>query len=571
MAESVAEALSRAVAAHQAGRLAEAEAGYRTVLARAPGQADALNLLGVLSAGRGDHAAAVGLYDRAIAALPKFADVYFNKANTLAALGDVAGAEAGLRTALKHNPRFADAWLNLGTLLAKAGQGEAAIEAYRSLIRCAEGDPRGHFNLGRCLIDQKRAAEALVPLKRALALDPNAYDAHLALGDAFADLGKRDDASVHLAHAARIKPEAPEPIVRMGTAASDDGDLAAALTLYDRAAQLSPKHYSARVNRGLARLARGEFTPGWADYAERHFDSDFKNKRSPRPIPAWKGQDLRGKSILVTGDQGLGDEILYAGMMPELVQRGAAVTLACASRLVRLFARSFPNAAVIPDSDIDPDTQFDFHSSLIDLGQWMRPDISRFPNRSRYLVADHGHADAFRRWCDERRRSGRLVIGCSWRSSNPDIGKQKSIQLLDWAGLFQVSAVDWINIQYGDWRPEIEAYHATMGALPFAVQGFDRDHDLDQLAAHLAALDLVITVSNTTAHLAAAFGVPTWIVAPTGKGALWYWFDRGGFTPWYSSVRVVRVARHQPRTEVIARLSAAVAAMVSSASGGPRE
>jgi tetratricopeptide (TPR) repeat protein len=564
MAEDVIEVLRRAVAAHQGGRLAEAEAGYRAVLKRQATQVDALNLLGVLLSDRGETAAAVALFDRALAAAPRFAAASFNKANALAGSGDTAGAEAAYRTALKLKPDDAAAWVNLGALLHRAGRLEDAIAALREATRLSPQDPRGHFNLGRCFIDHKRPAEAVAPLQVALALAPDDFNTHLALGDAYADLGDTDAARRHLSTAITLNPKSAQALSHLGTLLVECERHQDAVAAYNAAIAADPTFVSARVNRGMARLSLGELATGWSDYAHRKDDPSVKNKRAPKPITPWTGQDLAGQSILVSADQGLGDEILYAAMLPDLAARAGAVTFECSPRLLGLFARSYPEISVVPGAGtgkLKDFSQFAYGSSLIDIGQWLRPDMASFKSQRRRLKVDPQSAETFTTWSRAARASGRLVVGCSWSSANPEFGRFKSIPLARWAGLFATPGVDFVDLQYG----RSEEASSSDNPSVFHPVAFDRTIDFEALASHIAALDLVITVSNTTAHLSAALGVPTWILVPSAYGRLWYWFVEGRHSPWYPSARLFRLSSQQNDDALMAPVTSALGAMIKDA------
>jgi tetratricopeptide (TPR) repeat protein len=564
----VAQLLQAAVSAHRSGRVAEAAAGYRAVLARSPGQVDALNLLGVVAAGQGAWAEALGWYERAVAARPGYAPAHLNRGNALAALGDEAGAEAAYRQALKLQPDLADARLNLGALLHRTGRRAEAVAVFRALVRSHPRDPRGHFNLGRCLLEAKQPEKAHAALSKAARLAPADAAIRIALSDACAALGRPDAALDHIHAALKLEPNSAMAHTHHGSLLSEAGDHRGALAAYERALAANPAHLSAIVNRGLARLKLGELAGGWADYARRADDPHFRAKRPPKPIPRWSGEDLAGKAILVYGDQGLGDEILYAAMIPELVRKAGAVTLECEPRLVNLFARAFPAVAVKaapPPGAPQELSGFACHSSLIDLGQYLRASWAACPNRRAVLSADLPAVAIQRATLDRVLGPGIVRVGISWASANPTAGREKSIPLAEWAPILTQAGAAFVNLQYGDTSADVAAAKAELGVEIFDDETFDRRQDIDALAARLAALDLVITVSNTTAHLAASLGVPTWIMTPRGKGGLWYWFEQGDYSPWYPSVRLFRFGRDRPAADTVPAVGRALAEVVAHA------
>ncbi|MDX2222988.1 MAG: tetratricopeptide repeat-containing glycosyltransferase family protein, partial [Rhodospirillaceae bacterium] len=409
----------------------------------------------------------------------------------------------------------------------------------------APHDARGHFNLGRCLLEAKRPADAHAALTKAARIAPADAAVRIALADSCADLDQPKAALDHITAALKIEPTSTIAHTHHGSLLSEAGDHRAALAAYERALAIDPTHVSAIVNRGLTRLKLGELADGWADYARRADDPNFRAKRPPKPIPRWTGEDLTGRAILVYGDQGLGDEILYAAMIPALARKAGRVTLECEPRLVNLFARAFPTVTVMPAPPLGAPQDlggFACHASLIDLGRHLRTSWSAFPNRRAVLTADPQAVTAQRAALDAALGPGRPRIGISWTSANPSAGRDKTIPLEAWRPIINHPGVAFVNLQYGDTAADVAAAKAHLGVDILDDAAFDRREDIDALAARIAALDLVVTVSNTTAHLSAALGVPTWVLTPRGKGGLWYWFDHGDFSPWYPSVRLFRFA-----------------------------
>lgn len=534
--------LQEAVAAHQAGRIDDAEKAYRDVLAQRPGNADALNLLGVIAADRGATREAVALFDRALRTNPQFAAAHFNRGNALVSAGDFQQAQFAFKKSIKINPLVAEAWLNLGALQHRLGLAGDAVATFRELVRHCPDDARGRFNLGRCLIEQKNAAEAVSHLERALQAAPDNADYHQAFAEACADLGDTSRAIMHFKRAHALAPDNAKILTNLGTTLADAGDATAALAAYEKALAVDPHNASARTNRGMTRLALGQLAAGWDDYAARHNDPEFTAKRPRKALPPWAGEELVGRTILVSGEQGLGDEILYGSMLPDLIARGAAVTFECDQRLVTAFRRSMPSLSVRMTRP-DVDGVFDYATSLIDLGQWLRPAMASFKNRRAYLIADPARALAERtRWQDEER----WKVGISWRSSNPTMGDAKSLPLSVWAPLLAHPKTRCVDLQYGR---DVDA------APQLYRDDLDLTNDIEGVAARISALDLVVTVSNTVAHLAGSLGVPTIVLVPRRRGRLWYWFDEGSHSPWYPSVRVLRFDTHDDAAQTIADLA----------------
>lgn len=292
-------------------------------------------------------------------------------------------------------------------------------------------------------------------------------------------------------------------------------------------ADLSAQHNAAR-----AAIARG----GWSE-AEAAY----------RLILARTPGDAR---VLAWGEQGIGDRILLAGMLADLHEAAGDVAVETEPRLVPLLARSFPALEILAEGEPPAGSGFMSQIALGALGQHFRKQPDAFPSRSTYLRADPARTAALRHRYTIA--PDRLLIGISWCSRNAAFGRFKSVGLAEWAPILAVPGVTFVNLQYGDTHDErsrIEAPHILHDAT------IDPLRDLDGAASQIAAMDLVITTSNTTAHMAGALGIETWTLLPSGPGLLWYWFQDREDSPWYPSMRLFRQHRPGDWTELIARVA----------------
>lgn len=548
--------LQKAVAHHQAGDLLSAERLYDKVLKRDRNNPDALNLKGVVASHTGRHQYAISFFDRAVAALPGYAEPHFNKAVSLAALGRSEEALASYEAAIRLRPDYGDARLNTGLLLYMLGRRDEAIAAFREMTIACPTDARGFYNLGTCLEKSLATAEATsrealsresaAAFKRALSLDPGNPDIHYAFSNLLTFRGDYGTAAAHLETALRLRPNWPDGWNNLANQVEALGNREAALMMFDRALALDPLNAGAIVNRGMTCLALGRLAEGWEGYGRRFDDPRFPFVPRNWPWPKWAGEDLAGKSILLWGDQGVGDEILYSSMIPEVAKRAAVCVIECEPRLVSLYRRSFPDIEVVSVREglaVSPlaGRTFDFHCSVLDLGAQLRRSFNAFPNRLGGLQADGEHSKYLR--TKYLGQSGReRLIGVSWRSANPGMGHQKSLLLVDLLPILRLPRLTFLSLQYGDVSQEIAALRDAHGVDILLDRDIDSVGDLDGFAAQIQACDAVVTVSNTAAHFAGALGVPTALYVPDGRKRHWYWFDRGAYSPWYRTARLFRFA-----------------------------
>ncbi|MGH6660918.1 MAG: tetratricopeptide repeat protein, partial [Rhodospirillales bacterium] len=501
---------------------------------------------------------------RAVALDPDNAAAHHNLGNALKAVERLEDAVAHYRRAVALKPDFAAAQRNLGALLRQLDRPGEAVVALRAAIGVDPNDAKTVGRLGRTLADLGLFDEALAACDRAVGLQPGDARLHLARANVLRKADRDDEAIAGLRQTLAVDPAMEEAHYNLGTALYESGRFADAAVYFRRAVELKSDYADAHCNLALSLLLDGRLEEGWRESEWRWRGEDFEKKR-PFPQPIWSGEPLAGKAILVTAEQGAGDEVLFAGMVPDLTAAGARVTLECDRRLKPLFERSLPGVACVP-KEVPPAaaTQspvFDYQVTAGDLGRWLRPDLESFPGRPSYLVADAKRRDALR--AGDRERGGGPVVGVAWISKNKRLGRHKSMKLAELAPLTAVPGVTLVDLQYGDTAAERQAFEQATGTTVIHDDAVDQMASLDDFAAQVAATDLVITVSNTTAHMAGALGVPGWVLLHSVPLACWL-LGRDD-SPWYPSLRLYRQARRGEWAAVIDRVAAALGAMLRAA------
>lgn len=478
--------------------------------------------------------------------------------------GRLQDAEAGYRGVLKHDPKNHDALHLLGTIVAQKGKAEEGIGLIERALAVAPSSVEAHFNLANIFTRLSRLADAERHFRAAFDLRPSHADAANGVGGVLLRTARYDEAETWLNKALSLNPSSVSALNNMGSLMDAAGRFDETLGFYDRALAADPNDADAHQFKALALLVRGRLAEGWAEYAWRFKRITAFHGRFPFPI--WKGEPLTGRKILVWTEQGIGDEILIASMIPDLLRMGARVVLLCSARLVDLFARSFPDLDLIPvggapaHSGVIADVAF--QASMSDLGLQLRPSLDAFPPASAYLTTDPARTDALREKYKRAAGTDRL-IGLSWRSKVPDGNTDKSIPLTQWAALLRAPGCTFVNLQYGDTAAEVAAVERDLGVRILTDRDVNPLGDIGPFAAQVAALDHVVTVSNTTAHVAGGLGVPASVLIPANSGRLWYWFLERTGSPWYPSLRLFRQQRsgwEQTLNEVVSALALPTAA-----------
>jgi tetratricopeptide (TPR) repeat protein len=615
----VVEQLRIALEHHQSGRLKEAEQIYRGILEANPQQADAVHLLGMIEHANGRHESAVDLirkaisinpnephyhsnlgtvlqaqgkldealacFDQALALKPDLAEVHSNFGNILLTQGKLDEAVTCQERALAFKPDCAEAYFNLGNVRKAQGNLDQAVACYQRALALKPVLVAAETNLGSVLYTQGKLDEAEAALERALALRPDHAEAHSNLGSVLQARNKLDEAVAYYERALALKPDRPEVLSNLGTALHAQDQLDEAVACYERALAvrpdfaeahhnfgcvlfslgkvddalarhskalaLQPDYPQARFAESLAQLCKGDFAAGWHNYESRWHTKDHDTPRRAYPQHLWAGEKLASGRLLIWGEQGIGDEIMFAGLIPDVLRTGNRCVLDCIARLKPLFARSFPDVEVISGHrpGDNPELEVSAHSPSGSLPRLFRLSNAAFAaTTSPYLIADPEKRERFRiRYAD-----GRRLAGLAWHTNNRKTGRSRSMDLSMFAPLLARPDIRWISLQYGD-HQELEPI--------FTDHSVDQLQNMDDFAAQVAALDLVITIDNSTAHLAGALGVPVWLLLPFA--ADWRWLDAGDRSPWYPSMRLFRQPKLRDWQSVLEKVGQALSRNVT--------
>jgi len=469
----------------------------------------------------------------------------FNLGLQLQQAGDLDRAEAAYRKAMALNNADPMLYNNLGVVLYTQGKMAEAAALYQKAIKLSPNLALAHNNLGVTLNASERHEEAVPAFTKAIALNPVNPEAINNLGDSLVKLGRFEEGVAALKRALALVPNYAEAHSNMGMGLWGLGELDAAIASLRKSIALQPALAMPHKNLGIVLLLKGELAEGWREYEYRWQSDTMRLRNHPRPL--WNGEHPGTGAVFVWCEQGVGDELLHANMLGDFAARGINVMWETDPRLVTLVQRSYPSARVVPRlsppsvETVAPDLVA--HIPAGNIGRYFRSDLSQFPkDRRSYLIADQARAAAYRTQLNVA--PGEKLVGISWLSKNVTFGKSKSTVLADWAEVLRTPGVRFVDLQYDDATKERAkeraALQSELGLNLLHIDGLDLRDDLDGLAALTAACDLVITVSNSTAHIAGALGIPVWVLIPAGMGKFWYWGLSGDSTPWYPSATVIR-------------------------------
>ena len=466
--------------------------------------------------------------------------------------GEFAAACRHLSAALERAPDDPDALYYLALAEARSGRLERAEELFEA-ARARRDDADVHNALGNVRRLGGRLAEAVASYRRALELNGEHIAALTNLGLCLRDQGLPGEALPVLDRALALAPDYVEALFNKALALIDMGESAPASALIERALGLEPDFAQAHLQRGFLLLRRGDFAAGWREYAWRVRIPDL-DRWQDYPYPLWQGERLAGQRVLVQAEQGLGDQIMFGSCLPDLVTRAQHTAIECDPRLAGLFARSFPAATIYryrvkgkPKWSQEPSP--DFRVRYGDLPRMLRNGEADFPRHSGYLVPDTARVAAWR--ARLAALGPGLKVGISWRGGTPGTGQAaRSMPLIKLLPLLTLPNAHFVSLQYGPGGEEIADVQAHHGIAlhewlpPLA--------DMDEVAALIASVDLVVTVCTTVVHLSGALGKTAWVMVPAI--AEWRYLESGIHIPWYPALRLFRQQHPNQWDEVIATI-----------------
>ena len=441
------------------------------------------------------------------------------------------------------SPPSADDLARQGITAHARGDLVEAENRYRAALAAASEHPTALHYLGVILYQHNRPAEALPLLDRAVALVPHEPEFHnnrgLALSAALRD---REAVAAHR-RALELKPDHPGAWNNLGLALQMVGDIDGALAAFRSGLVIAPEFPQLHWNLALALLLQGNYAEGWREYEWRLRTPELAAALQHYPGPLWTGDDPAGRTLLVTAEQGHGDAIQHLRFVQRLAARGARVVALVPPPLRELAATAPGVSAVCSVGDTLP--AYDVHVPLMSLPARLAITLDDVAVPMPYLRAD---AERVREAAGSLERDA-LNVGLAWAGAPENTQNvRRSLPLAALAPLFDVPNVRLFSLKReGEALTSADASWSTrMTALPYR-------NDFDGLAALVAALDLVISVDTSIAHLAGALNKPVWVLLAQVPD--WRWLLSRPDSPWYPSARLFRQQTQGDWSDPVARVA----------------
>jgi tetratricopeptide (TPR) repeat protein len=545
--------LALALQRFQERRLAESESLYRKALEMVPGNADALNMLGVVLAERGNPLLSLKYIDDAIRIAPGNAAYLTNRGEILRRWGMLDEGLACCEQAAALDPSSPEARNNLGLALLGKGQFAQAIPHSQAAIALRPGMAQAHFNLGRALKGLERWTEAAQALREALAADPRYAEGWYELATVQERLDDSAASIESCEKALECRAEFPEALVALGDAWTSLRSPEKATGAYRRALQVNPGYAAAAYQLSLCLLGQGYFAEGWKLYESR-FDPSIPGAVTPplMPMPMWQGEDLLGRKLLVLTEQGYGDHIQFSRFVPLLARRGVEIVVGVSPEMRELTASLEGAARTVTQVEDAWASGCDYWTYVASLPLRLGVGAGRVPAAVPYLGAEPARTQSWQGRLAEHGNA--LKVGLCW-AGRPTHGNnwRRSIPWTRLAPLAGVRDVVFFSIQTGE--RSADAAEPLDGIR--LVRCGDELRDFADTAALLASLDLLISVDSAPVHLAGALGRPVWTLLPYQPD--WRWRLDEEVSRWYPTMRLFRQQKSGDWDEVIGRVAEALA------------
>lgn len=525
---------------------------------------------------RADYKAAVMRALEATRLDSESAQAYHTLALGLEALGEMHKALLMYERAMQLDPDDPEVYLNLGLVAWKLCMLEGAERFFRLYIAMCPDSHFGYNNLGGVMRDQTRFDEAIEILRGAIYRLPQKAELWNTLGTVAMEQGSTAEAQIFYQEALRLDPRLARTYHNIGYALSHTGELEGSIAYYDKALKLMGEHpdaLEAHHGRALCLVGLGKLEEGFVEWEVRH-DPRFRGSfLYAINAPRWQGEPLEGKRLMVMGEQGLGDELLFSNAYPDLIRAlgpQGKLLITCDNRLIPLFQRSFPEAEVGPYENkrhngkgvrlvpwLAERPPIDFFTTCGSTLRFLRKDIASFPTDNPHLKPDPARVAFWRKRLEELGPGP--YVGVCWRSMVMTGTRAKYFSPMDeWQPVLKNENARFINLQYGDCSADLTRARECFGVEIHDFADLDLKDALDDNAALCAALDLAISAPTAAGTIAGAVGTEVWLLT---IGTVWPALGTDRF-PWFIKSRVLSPKRYGDWPELMARVGNELEAFV---------
>ena len=515
--------LSQCVNCLQSNNDHSAELFLKQAIKLAPNNPDVLRFFGIIEAKKQNFDIALSYFQKALKEAPKNVFVNSNIGNVLFELERYEEALIAYDKAISLDAEYAEAYNNKGNALQKLERYEEALSAYHQAISIIPDYAEAYCNKGIALHGLNSYQEALMAYDKTISINPNYAEAYSSKSKALQAIGRYGDALDAIKMATHIRPD----------------------------------YRSAHLDTAFLYFKQFDFVAGWDEYEWRWLakKANYPNHISSKPI--WDGKKT-SERILILPEQGVGDKILFSSVFEGLKDFSPKVMVSTDARLLAIYRRSFPSLEFVDEKITALEGEHDLHLPVGSLFKYFRTDVESF-GRSKfpYLQDDQDLTASLRVTLSQQMNEDRRInCGIAWRSANKEIGVHKTITISKLAPILALEKFKFVNLQYGDVSADFKALEEGVSQKIHRIPGVDLFDDLDGVLSLIQACDLILTCSNSVAHMAGALNKKTILMLPFDAGKFWYWHAVGGQSLCYPSIKLFSQSRQGSWDEVIEQVKA---------------
>jgi tetratricopeptide (TPR) repeat protein len=529
---SIDEKYELAVQYYEKGKLSEAEHTLKEIVRSQPDSTAALYLLAEISYGSENYDAAVRYLREAIRYDPANAEAYSNLGFILQGKGQPDDAVTCYQRAIELDPDLLQAYMHLGNTFREKGRFDDAVRYYQKALQICPDLPDAYSNIGITLLKAKQPDKAVVFCQKAVELAPHDVNMYYNLGIALQENGQLDEAVTCYQKASQLAPCDAEIYNNLAFALQENRRPYEAIPYYQKALSLRPDYATAHWNFSLALLLTGNFREGWKEYEWRWGTKYLLSSKRDFGQPLWTGSDIKGLTILLHAEQGLGDTFQFIRYAPLVAGRGAKVIFECYGHMASLMRSVGGIHQVVVRGEELP--AFDVHCPLLSLPLAFDTTLETIPATIPYISADPSLTG---KWKDRfKNDESKLKIGIVW-AGNPGFkqNRYRNIPLHFFIPVAGIPGVTLYSLQKGE-----EAENPPVGMV--LLDYTSEIDDFSDTASFIENLDLVISVDTAVAHLAGAMGKPVWTLLPFSPE--WRWLMDREDSPWYPTMKLFRQPSH---------------------------
>nr|WP_321241428.1 tetratricopeptide repeat protein [uncultured Tolumonas sp.] len=533
----------KAWALHKKQKRPEADKLYATILRQQPHHFQTLYYYGLFNFEQQAFVKAIALLTTAIHVMPSSAKSYYNRGLTYTELKQYTDALQDMNKAIELDDDYLQAYQFRANLYRLLDDDEQALHDYHIIIEKWPDNVNAYNDRGVVYRNKKRFKEALLDFEKTVQLQPEHALAYANIGIILFEFKQYKSALGCLNHAITLNPKLSSSYASRGMIAARMGNNELAAKDYEMAFALGGKDPQISFNAAMVHLAQGDYRKGWQLYEARWHITKSALSQDKRQYtqPQWKGDEpLTGKTIYLFCEQGFGDTLQFCRYIPLVAALAEKVIVEVQPALHRLITHQFGHLAQI-NQEKDPTPDFDLHCPLMSLPLAFQTQLDSIPFTSGYLQPEPSKQT---RWQQRLGEKTKPRIGLVWtgnqthandfhRSIEPTILEQilrDDFQFICLQKMIRPADYPWMNA-----HPQVQ----------FFCNELD---DFSDTAALCHAMDLVISVDTSVAHLAAALGKPTWLLLSFTSE--WRWMQERHDNAWYDSIHIYRQPKHDAWQDV---------------------